>query len=198
MTAETRSAWAAAVRGPLLAPAHLGCTARVRAGTAFKPSPDVVAAAAAAAGATADAAVLERTSPPAGGGAAAARGAPQPPAPPQLGYEKGWAEKYRVVQELGRGGNGIVTLVLDLQVRPVPAPDFFAGTSAPAFCQHAPTRRAAREARQAGPALPALAPDGRGGSALPRAGPGPDAPAMGPGSYSRWARTSAACFAANQ
>ena len=61
--------------------------------------------------------MLERTSQQSSGSAsgAAAAGAPQPDAPPEFGYAKGWDTKYLVRQELGRGGNGIVTLVVDRQ-----------------------------------------------------------------------------------
>lgn len=110
MTADTgKSVWGSALRN--LAPPSQGSAGRVRAGTAFKPPDggarrvDVTAMGATAAAA---APVLERTS-------AGPAGAPQPEAAPEFGYEKGWASKYRVVKELGRGGNGIVTLVLDLQ-----------------------------------------------------------------------------------
>jgi hypothetical protein len=65
-------------------------------------------------GAAVDAPVLERSSQQ-GSGAAQDGAAPQPDAPPEFGYEKGWGEKYLVRQELGRGGNGIVTLVIDRQ-----------------------------------------------------------------------------------
>lgn len=50
-----------------------------------------------------------------GTGNAASSGAPQPPTPPEFGYAAGWDSKYRVISELGRGGNGVVTLVMDLQ-----------------------------------------------------------------------------------
>lgn len=42
-------------------------------------------------------------------------GAPQPAPAPEFGYARGWAAKYKVLSELGRGGNGVVTLVADMQ-----------------------------------------------------------------------------------
>ncbi|GAB4814982.1 hypothetical protein N2152v2_002028 [Parachlorella kessleri] len=60
--------------------------------------------------------LLERTSQQSSSsGGAPAAGAPQPDAPPEFGYARGWDTKYLVRQELGRGGNGIVTLVVDRQ-----------------------------------------------------------------------------------
>ena len=37
------------------------------------------------------------------------------PAPQDFGYSRGMRQRFRVIKELGRGGNGIVTLVTDEQ-----------------------------------------------------------------------------------
>lgn len=60
---------------------------------------------------------LERTSAnPRGGGEEASGGAASPPAPrgdagPDFGYARGLERKYRVLRELGKGGNGVVRVV---------------------------------------------------------------------------------------
>lgn len=102
-----------------LVPSNYGTlgTSRVRGGTAFKPTGDgnrrVEVQAKAA---TVEAPVLERSSATEGSQQQQQSSpAPQPDAAPEFGYARGWSSKYKVVKELGRGGNGIVTLVLDLQ-----------------------------------------------------------------------------------